>query len=629
MPENEYTIGEHKNQTPKHSGLSGPGSSGGPGGPGGIGSVGAAEKADDFGKAIGQLLSYCKKYLPFMIVAIVLAAAGAILNIIGPSKLADITDLITEGLMTGIDIEAVVRICILLIGLYICGWAFSLIQGQIMAVITQRVSKTLRTDISAKINRLPLKYYDSTSIGNTLSRVTNDIDTISQTMNQSLGTLVAALASFVGAIVMMFYTNWIMAFTAIIASLLGFALMMMMISHSQKFFLRQQTELGAINGHIEETYAGHNVVKAYNNEKKAKQEFCQMNSRLYDSAWKSQFMSGLMQPLMSFVGNFGYVTVCIVGAVLALNGQISFGVIVAFMMYVRMFTQPLSQLAQAATSLQSTAAACERVFVFLDEKEMDDESYKAKELSNVRGDVEFRDVRFGYNEDKTIINGFSAKAKAGQKIAIVGPTGAGKTTMVNLLMRFYETNSGDIFIDGTSSKDVTRENLRSQFCMVLQDTWLFEGTIRENIVYSKEDVSDAEVEKACKAVGLHHYIKTLPKGYDTVLGDNASLSQGQKQLITIARAMIANAPILILDEATSSVDTRTETLIQNAMDKLMAGRTSFVIAHRLSTIRNSDLILVMKDGDIIESGNHDTLMAQGGFYTELYNSQFEDIVESA
>ena len=364
MPENEYTIGEHKNQTPKHSGLSGPGSSGGPGGPGGIGSVGAAEKADDFGKAIGQLLSYCKKYLPFMIVAIVLAAAGAILNIIGPSKLADITDLITEGLMTGIDIEAVVRICILLIGLYICGWAFSLIQGQIMAVITQRVSKTLRTDISAKINRLPLKYYDSTSIGNTLSRVTNDIDTISQTMNQSLGTLVAALASFVGAIVMMFYTNWIMAFTAIIASLLGFALMMMMISHSQKFFLWQQTELGAINGHIEETYAGHNVVKAYNNEKKAKKEFCQMNSRLYDSAWKSQFMSGLMQPLMSFVGNFGYVTVCIVGAVLALNGQISFGVIVAFMMYVRMFTQPLSQLAQAATSLQSTAAACERVFVF-------------------------------------------------------------------------------------------------------------------------------------------------------------------------------------------------------------------------------------------------------------------------
>ena len=622
MPKNEYTIGEHKNHTVRQSGP------GGPGGPGGMGSMGAGEKADDFRKAMGQLISYCKKYLPLMMTAVVLAVVGAVLNIIGPSKIADITDLITEGLMTGIDIDAIVQICILLVCLYVCGWAFGVIQGQIMAGITQKISKTLRTDISGKINRLPLKYFDSTSIGNTLSRVTNDVDIISQTMNQSLGTLVTALASFAGAIVMMFYTNWVMALTAIVASLLGFALMMAIIAHSQKYFLQQQMELGAINGHIEETYAGHNVVKAYNGEKKAKEEFRKMNGRLYNSAWKSQFMSGLMQPLMAFVGNFGYVAVCIVGALLALNGYISFGVIVAFMIYVRMFTQPLSQIAQAATNLQSTAAACERVFEFLDEKEMDDESDKTKKLSNVHGDVEFCNVRFGYNEDRIIIKDFSVKVKAGQKIAIVGPTGAGKTTMVNLLMRFYETNSGDILIDGTPSKNVTRENLRSQFCMVLQDTWLFEGTIRENIVYSKQGVTDEEVIKACKAVGLHHYIKTLPKGYDTVLGDNASLSQGQKQLITIARAMIANAPILILDEATSSVDTRTEILIQNAMDKLMQGRTSFVIAHRLSTIRNSDLILVMRDGDIIESGTHDDLMSQGGFYADLYNSQFENAAEA-
>ena len=619
MPKNEYKMGEYKKNNSSH---------GGPGGPGGAGGMTAGEKADDFGKAIGQLLAYCKKYLPFMLGAVILAAAGAILNIIGPNKLADITDLITEGLMTKIDVSAVVDICMLLVVLYVCGWAFSLIQGQIMAVITQRVSKTLRADISDKINRLPLRYFDSNSIGNTLSIVTNDVDTISQTMNQSMGTLVSALATFVGALVMMFYPNWIMAVAAIVASLLGFALMMVIISRSQKYFLRQQMELGAINGHIEETYAGHNVVKAYNGERHARKTFCEMNRRLYDSAWKSQFMSGLMQPLMAFVGNFGYVVVCIVGALLALNGHISFGVIVAFMMYVRQFTQPLSQLAQAATSLQSTAAACERVFEFLGEEEMEDEGHKTKALSNVKGNVEFKHVQFGYNEDKVIVKDFSVKAKAGQKIAIVGPTGAGKTTMVNLLMRFYETNSGDILIDGTPSKDVKRENLRSQFCMVLQDTWLFEGTIRENIVYSKEGVTDEQVIKACKAVGLHHYIMTLPHGYDTVLGDNASLSQGQKQLITIARAMIADAPILILDEATSSVDTRTEILIQNAMDKLMAGRTSFVIAHRLSTIRNSDLILVMKDGDIIESGNHEKLMEMGGFYADLYNSQFEEKEEA-
>lgn len=619
MPEKEYNGNVHK---PHRMGPGGPG-----GGHGGMG-MGRGEKADNFGKAIGQLISYCRKYLPVMIIAMVLAVAGAVLNIMGPDKLSDITGLIVDGLFTGIDIKAVLKICMTLLIMYLCGSFFTLIQGQMMAGTTQRVSKSLRTDISGKINRLPLKYFDSTSIGNTLSRVTNDVDTISQTLNQSVGPLVSAVATFFGALFMMFYTNWLMAVTAIIASLLGFGLMMGIISRSQKYFMRQQRELGALNGHIEETYAGHNVVKAYNGEKKAKETFREMNEKLYESAWKSQFISGIMHPLMGFVGNFGYVAVCVMGAILTMKKVISFEVIIAFMMYVRMFTQPLTQLAQAATNLQSAAAACERVFEFLGEEEMEDESHKTDRLDNVRGNVEFRNVRFGYNPDKVIIKNFSAKANAGQKIAIVGPTGAGKTTMVNLLMRFYETNSGEILIDGTPTNEVTRENLRSQFCMVLQDTWLFEGTIRENIVYSKQGVTDEEVVNACKAVGLHHYIKTLPRGYDTVMGDNASLSQGQKQLVTIARAMIANAPILILDEATSSVDTRTEILIQRAMDKLMAGRTSFIIAHRLSTIRNADLILVMKDGDIIESGSHEELMAENGFYTDLYNSQFEDTAEA-
>ena len=405
--------------------------------------------------------------------------------------------------------------------------------------------------------------------------------------------------------------------------MVGFILMMVIISCSQKYFTQQQNELGVINGHIEETYAGHNVVKAYNGEKEAKKTFRKMNETLYTCAWKSQFMSGLMQPLMAFIGNFGYVVVCIVGALLALNGSISFGVIVAFMLYIRLFTQPLTQLAMAATNLQSTAAASERVFEFLAQPEMENESNKKLLLTNVNGDVEFRNVRFGYDADKVIVHNFSAKAKAGQKIAIVGPTGAGKTTIVNLLMRFYDVQGGEILIDGTPIQSLSRENVRSLFCMVLQDTWLFEGTIKENIIYAKQGVTDEEVVAACKAVGLHHFIKTLPQGYDTMLGDNASISTGQRQLVTIARAMIQNAPMLILDEATSSVDTRTEVLIQNAMDKLMTGRTSFVIAHRLSTIRNADLILVMKDGDIIEQGNHEELMAQGGFYSELYNSQFE------
>lgn len=579
--------------------------------------------SDKKGKAIGRLITYCKTYNPLIVFSVILAVTGAILNIIGPGKLSEMVDLITAGLMTGIDTRAVGRIAVLLIVLYTTGFFFNLGQGFIMATVTQKISRALRSDFSRKINRLPLRYFDGTSIGNTLSRVTNDVDTIGQTLNQSLSTLVVSLATFCGALFMMFYTNWVMAVSGIAASLIGFFLMLVIISRSQKYFMQQQTELGALNGHIEETYAGHNVVKAYNGENKAKQTFRERNQSLYRCAWKSQFLSGLMQPLMGLIGNFGYVVVCIVGAMLALNGNISFGVIVAFIMYIRLFTQPMSQLATAATSLQSTAAASKRVFEFLDEEEMEEESHKTGKLETVRGDVEFRNVRFGYQDDRMIIKDFSVRVKAGQKIAIVGPTGAGKTTMVNLLMRFYDIQSGEILIDGMPISQMTRENLRSLFCMVLQDTWLFEGTIKENIVYSTEHVTDEQVVNACKAAGIHHFIKTLPKGYDTVLGGNASLSAGQKQLLTIARAMVANAPMLILDEATSSVDTRTEILIQKAMDRLTEGRTSFVIAHRLSTIRNSDLILVMKDGDVIESGNHEELMAKKGFYAGLYNSQFE------
>lgn len=607
---------EQKNEISKSNGS---GRSFGPGNR----KMGGGEKAKDFSGSLKKLFVYCGRYLPAIVFAMVLAVTGSILNLIGPGKVADMTNLMTEGLMTGIDVEAVVEIAVLLAALYSLGWLFSLIQGMVMATITQKVSKSLRTEISQKMNRLPLKYFDGTSTGNILSRVTNDVDTIGQTLNQSIGTLVTASAMLVGSLAMMFHTNWIMAVSAILAAFSGFGLMMFIISRSQKYFKQQQQELGTLNGHIEETYSGHNVVKAYNGEKAAKKEFHAMNQRLYNSAWKSQFMSGLMQPLMAFVGNLGYVVVCVVGAVLTLNGTISFSVIVAFMLYVRLFTQPLSQLAQAATSLQSAAAASERVFEFLGEEELSDESGKSVHLAEVDGNVEFEHIRFGYNENKTIIHDFSASVKAGQKIAIVGPTGAGKTTMVNLLMRFYEAQGGEIRIDGTPIQSLTRENVHNLFCMVLQDTWLFEGTIRENIVYSKEGVTDEQMIAACKAVGLHHFIKTLSKGYDTVLNDNASLSAGQRQLVTIARAMIENAPMLILDEATSSVDTRTEILIQNAMDKLMAGRTSFVIAHRLSTIKNADLILVMRDGDIVESGNHSELLAKEGFYAELYNSQFE------
>ena len=592
-------------------------------GHGPMGGRGVGEKSKDFVGTWKKLILYCKKYLPVVVVALVLAMAGSVCSLIGPDKLKDLTNIITEGLMTEIDMPGVKKIALWLIGLYGVSAVFSYIQSFIMATVNQRVTKNLRRDISVKINKVPLSYFNKNSFGDVLSRVTNDVDTIGQSLNQSIVTLVTAITMFAGSLFMMFYTNWIMAVTAVVSTIFGFGIMMFIMGKSQKHFIAQQRELGRINGHIEEIYTGHNVVKAYNGERAALKTFVEINDKLYESAWKSQFLSGMMMPLMSFIGNFGYVAVCVVGAALAMNGNISFGVIVAFMMYIRQFTNPLAQIAQAMTSLQSTAAAGERVFEFLEEEELSDESSKTKRLDAAKGDVEFKHVKFGYTEDKVIIHDFSAKAKAGQKIAIVGPTGAGKTTMVNLLMRFYELNGGDILIDGVSTKDITRENVHDLFCMVLQDTWLFEGTIRENIVYCKEGVSDEDVVKACKAVGIDHFIRTLPKGYDTVLNDKANLSAGQKQLITIARAMIENAPLLILDEATSSVDTRTEIQIQKAMDKLTEGRTSFVIAHRLSTIKNADLILVMKDGDIIESGNHEELLAKGGFYADLYNSQFE------
>jgi ATP-binding cassette subfamily B protein len=606
---------------------------GGPPGMGGGGGV--TEKANDFSGSFSKLIGYCKNHLPAIIIALIVAAAGTVLQIIGPDKLSEMTDVIMQGLpavvngqsiLRAVDMGTVTSIALLLVLFYVASAILSFIGNYIMATITARISKNLRTSVSEKINRIPLAFFDRTSVGDVISHVTNDVDTIGQTLNQSLGNLITSATMFIGSLIMMLYTNWIMALTAVGASLIGFAFMMVIMLRSQKHFTVQQQGLGEVNGHIEEVYSNHTIVKVYNGGTEARKTFESINDTLYESGWKSQFMSGLMMPIMSFIGNFGYVAVCVVGAALAMNGTISFGVIVAFMMYIRLFTQPLSQLAQSVQSLQRTAAASERVFAFFDEDELADEQHNVKRLENVKGDVEFKNVRFGYDKEKTIIHDFSAKVKSGQKVAIVGPTGAGKTTMVNLLMRFYEIDGGEICIDGVPIHQATRENVHEQFCMVLQDTWLFEGTIKENVIYSKQGVTDDEVIAACKAVGVHHFIRTLPQGYDTVLGDNASLSSGQRQLLTIARAMIQNAPLLILDEATSSVDTRTERIVQEAMDKLMQGKTSFVIAHRLSTIKNADMILVMRDGDIVESGNHAELLIKGGFYATLYNSQFEQAV---
>ena len=523
------------------------------------------------------------------------------------------------------DMSRVKTIVIFIGSLYVISAVLSYIQNFSMTTISNEFARKLRSNISVKINKLPLRYFDSHETGDVLSRVTNDVDTIAHNLNQSLATLVTSVTLFVGSIVMMFYTNWVMAITAILSSLIGFSLMFLILGKSQKYFVRRQEELGDMNGYIEEMYSAHNVVRAYNGTRDAIDKFKGLNDKLYDSNRKSVFFSTMLQPIMGFVGNFGYVCVCIVGALLVNNGNISFGVIVAFVLYVRLFTNPLNQMAQAMTNLQSVGAASERVFEFLDEDEMSREEHITKRLSKskTKGNIEFKNVKFGYDPDKTIIKDFSVNVKPGQKIAIVGPTGAGKTTMVNLLMKFYEINSGDILIDGISIKDLSRENIHDLFCMVLQDTWLFDGTIGENIRFNKEDISDEEIWEACKVVGVSHFIKTLPGGLDAKIGDNDTISQGQKQLFTIARAMLEDAPFLILDEATSNVDTRTEELVQKAMDKLTHGRTSFIIAHRLSTIKNADLILVMKEGNIIETGNHKQLMDKNGFYAELYNSQFE------
>ena len=601
----------------------------------------AVEKPNDFGKVMGKLVHYCRNYIPVIAVALVLGAIGTICQIIGPDKLKEMTNAIVNGLpaivngrpvMRSIDFGEVSRIAWLLVALYVGYAVLGYAQSWLMANVTQRTAQRLRESISVKINKLPLKYFDKVSYGDVLSRITNDVDAIGQTLGQSLGALITSVTLFVGALVMMFYNNVIMTLCAIGTSLLGMVLMMVIMKTSQKYFVRQQIALGDVNGHVEEMYAGHLIVKAYNGEADSIERFEKYNADLYDSGWKSQFLSGLMMPLMQFVGNLGYVVVCVVGAALAMNGTITFGVIVAFMMYIRLFTQPLSQFAQAFQNLQRTAAASERVFGFLEEPQMADESAKqpllgmAKDAdgnpTRVRGDVTFSHVSFGYTPERTIIHDFSAEVKAGQKVAIVGPTGAGKTTMVNLLMRFYEISGGSIAIDGVDTKSVPRWNVHEQFSMVLQDTWVFRGTVRENIAYSKTDVTDQQIEDTCRAVGLHRFICSLPHGYDTVLDDKTALSAGQRQLLTIARAMVQNAPILILDEATSSVDTRTEELIQKAMDQLTVGRTSFVIAHRLSTIRDADMILVMRDGDIIERGTHEELLKAGGFYASLYNSQF-------
>ena len=577
-------------------------------------------------QSLGKLGKYCKPYWAVMIIAVICDMLGVVTKLIGPNKISDITNKISAGLTGKMDIDGIVSICVFLVVLYLVGTALSYITSLIMTIVTQKLNKGLRTNISKKINNLPIGYFHKTTTGDVLSRVTNDVDTIGTTMQSSITTLVSAVTMFVGSIVMMVYTNVVMAIIAILASLIGFILMFLIMGHSQKYFAAKQKWLGAMNGHIEEVYSGHNIVKLFNGEAKEKEKFIKLNEKMCESDWKSQFFSGLMQPIMAFIGNFAYVAVCVMGAYLVMNDYTTFGTIVAFMIYVRLFTNPLAQMAQAATQLQSTAAASGRVFEFLESEEMEDESHKVESLpKSIKGDVEFDHVKFGYTKDKVIIHDFNEHVKPGQKVAIVGPTGAGKSTLVNLLMRFYEVDSGDIKIDGISTKDLTRENIHDLFGMVLQDTWTFEGSFRENLAYGKENVTDEQLDKVCKAAGLSHFIKSLPKGYDTTLDEKLNMSAGQKQLLTIARAMVEDAPMMILDEATSSVDTRTEIKIQEAMDKLTKGRTSFVIAHRLSTIKNADIILVLKDGDIIESGNHQQLMEQKGFYADLYNSQFEQV----
>ena len=583
------------------------------------------EKPHDLKKALKALLSYCRGDLRTMGIALALAAGGAVLTIIGPRQISRITDLIAAGLMTGIDLGAIARTGILLGALYALSALCTFLQHFLMAGFSQRLSRRMRSDIDRKINRLPLSYFNFHEHGDVLSRVTNDVDTISSSLSNSLATVVSSTAQFVGCLIMMAVTNWIMAGTSVLSTVMALALMLVITGRSQKYFVARQNSLGDLNGYIEEMYAGHGVIRAAGAEKQVKARFDALNGAVRHANFKSQFLGGLMMPLMNFVGNFGYVAVCVVGAALAMNGTITFGVITAFMIYVRQFQSPVQQIGQAMTSMQSAAAASERVFAFLNETEMADESGKPALTAPVSGEVVFDHVRFAYPDkpDETVIHDFSVRVLPGQKVAIVGPTGAGKTTLVNLLMRFYELSGGRILIDGVDIADMTCEDLHSRFGMVLQDTWLFEGTVRENLVYNTPDVTEEQMKAAAKACGIHTFIKALPQGYDTVLSDNTAISAGQKQLMTIARAMIQNHPMLILDEATSSVDTRTELLTQKAMDRLTEERTSFVIAHRLSTIRDADLILVIRDGDIVEQGTHGELLKKNGFYAELYNSQFE------
>ena len=646
---------------------------------------GVPEKSKDFKGSMKRLFKNLDKWKYYILVAMILSSASAVLGLITPNKLSDLTDVMTYGLKPNIsektvkqimssedisvkdktefmqimstaeknkedtnkilksmdklpksiykiikpkiDMAKVKSLSLFILIMLVTSAVFNYIQGLIMTITSNKFAKKLRSNISNKINKLTLKYFDSHETGDILSRITNDVDSIVMNMNHSLSTLANSLTLFLGSIIMMFITNWIMAIAAILSALIGFGLMGVILKNSQKYFSERQKKLGDLNGYIEEIYSAHNVVKSYNGKKSSKKEFDKLNEDLFVCNKKSQFLSGIMQPIMMFVGNFGYVAVCITGAILTSKGMISFGVIVAFMIYIRMFTNPLTQMAQAMTSMQSIAAASERVFDFLEEEEMSDESNFKEKISNANatGLIEFNHVKFGYNPDKLIIKDFSAKIRPGQKIAIVGPTGAGKTTIVNLLMKFYEINQGNILIDGVSTNKLTRENIHDLFVMVLQDTWLFDGTIRENLKFNNEEVSDEEIIEICKKTGIYHFIKSLPGGLDANINDNDSISQGQKQLLTIARGMLKKAPFLILDEATSNVDTRTEELVQKAMDKLAKGKTSFIIAHRLSTIKNADMILVLDKGNVIEQGTHEELLNKKGFYADLYNSQFDTL----
>ena len=585
---------------------------------------GADEKPKNVKSSMLELLRYLKPWYKPIIISLIFSLVGTLLTIIAPDKLADLTNNISDGLQTGIDMDLIIKSILIILAIYIRANLVTCAASYIMITVMQKLAWSMRTSISQKINKLPLKFFDKVTVGDVLSRITNDVDTISSALNSSITTLVQAVVQFVGVTIIMFATSGRLALTAIGSSILGFVLMFFIVSRSRKYFRQQQQNLGDMNGHVEEMYSGHNIVRAYGATAQSKKEFDRINDNLYNSAWKSQFFSGMLMPLMGFVGSLGYVVVCIVGATLTMSGAIRFGTVIAFISYVKLFTNPLSQISQAVSSLMSAGAAGERVFGFLAEEEMPDDSGCTAHIDHVRGKVEFENVRFGYDADKPIIHDFSADIEPGQKVAIVGYTGAGKTTMVNLLMRFYELWSGQIKIDGVLVSQMRRSDVHAMFGMVLQDTWLFDGTYRENIAYGKPGVTDEQIEAACKLVGLDHYIKTLPKGYDTELNDRSSLSAGQRQLLTIARAMVENAPMIILDEATSSVDTRTEVLVQKAMDRLTRGRTSFVIAHRLSTIRDADLILVMDKGDIVESGTHEQLLEKGGLYKELYTSQFEN-----